>query len=268
MDSFVRWAGGKTWLLPHMYRLINEIEIRHYHEPFLGGGAVFFNTPHLLKSYLSDTNEDLINSYICVRDNVDYVIDILQNYTNSKEEYYRIRSHIPDNPYEQAARFIFLNHTSFNGLYRVNRQGLYNVPYGGRAWACNPAILKNASNKLKNTSINACDFEINKYKIRQNDLVFLDPPYTVSHNQNGFIKYNQTLFSLNDQSRLSNYIDYIKHKGAYYILTNAAHSAIDEIFEKGDTKIELERKSLIGGKHAKRTTVSEYLFTNIPIPIQ
>lgn len=267
MDSFIRWAGGKKWALPYIKEVICDIDYRHYHEPFLGGGALFFNITSHYRSYLSDANAELINAYICIRDEVDKVIGFLSHYTNTKDEYYRLRSNIPDDKYEKAARFIFLNHTSYNGLYRVNKHGIYNVPYGGRKWACNETHFKSVSEKLKNTNISACDFECNKYKVTRGDLVFLDPPYSVSNNNNGFIKYNQTLFSLTDQYRLSDYIDYIKRKDAYYILTNAAHTTIDDIFDKGDSRIELSRKSLIGGKNAKRESVSELLFTNIPIHI-
>ena len=108
------------------------------------------------------------------------------------------------------------------------------------------------------------DFAARKYRIKTGDLVFLDPPYTVSHNQNGFIKYNQKLFSIKEQYRLSAYIDYIRKKGAYYVLTNAAHDTIFEIFDKGDRVITLDRNSLIGGKNSKRERISEYIFTNIP----
>lgn len=109
------------------------------------------------------------------------------------------------------------------------------------------------------------DFEINKYRIKENDLVFLDPPYTVSHKGNGFISYNQKLFSLDDQKRLKRYVEYIKKKGAYYILTNAAHENIQEIFlTEGNRMVKLQRNSLIGGKNAVRTAVTEFVFTNIP----
>lgn len=252
-------------MLPVIHDLLIGMSMRHYHEPFLGGGAVFFSIQPNLRSYLSDTNEDLINTYICIRDNVERVIEILKEYENSETEYYRLRDNKADSSVERAAQFLFLNHTSFNGIYRVNKQGRYNVPYGGRAWECDTSILRNASMKLKNTNIKTCDFERNKKNIAAGDLVFLDPPYTVTHNNNGFIKYNQKLFSIEDQIRLSKYIDFVKRKDAFYILTNAAHIRIEEIFEKGDTKIELNRKSLVGGRNAKRDNVSEYLFTNIPV---
>ena len=263
-ESFSRWAGGKTWLIPHLREIIGSIEIKHYHEPFLGGGAVFFNTTHHLKAYLSDTNKELINAYLCVRDHPEELIKCICNYENTLNEYYRIRNLITSDIIEAAAQFIFLNHTSYNGLYRVNRQGKYNVPYGYKKWVFNPQKIRSASILLHNTNICSCDFEENKYRIQKKDLVFLDPPYTVSHNNNGFIKYNKNLFSLSDQYRLSNYIDYLKRKGAYYILTNAAHQTVAEIFEKGDRRIELKRASLIGGAKAKRETVYEYIFTNIP----
>lgn len=264
-EPFIRWAGGKTWLVQHLESIIGNIEMRHYHEPFLGGGAIYFNTKHTFRSYLSDVNEELINAYICVRDNAEDVIEIVQGYQNTAEEYYHIRGKNLIDEIERAARFIFLNQTSYNGLYRVNQLGQYNVPFGYRQhWQFDANKIRSASQRLKNTNIRVCDFEENKYKIKSHDLVFLDPPYTVSHNNNGFIKYNQNLFSLEDQYRLSKFIDYIKRKDAYYILTNAAHQTVADIFEKGDRRLELQRASLIGGKQARRETVTEYIFTNIP----
>ena len=107
------------------------------------------------------------------------------------------------------------------------------------------------------------DFDIVRKNIDRGDLVFLDPPYTVSHNNNGFIKYNQKIFSLEDQYRLRTLIDYIEEIGAYYILTNAAHQTIKEIFSYGNRLIELNRANLIGGINAQRGQTSEYIFTNI-----
>ena len=121
-----------------------------------------------------------------------------------------------------------------------------------------------ANQKLQGVRLKCCDFKEYKYRIQRNDLVFLDPPYTVSHNNNGFIEYNKNLFSLNDQYRLRSFIDYIRNKGAYYILTNAAHPKIEEIFKiDGDRMVELCRNSLIGGKNSKRGKITEYMYTNI-----
>ena len=111
IEPFVRWAGGKSWFIPHLTQLINGIDINHFHEPFLGGAAVFLALEHKKKSYLSDVNEDLINAYIQIRDNAQQVMTVLLSYSNTKEDYYRIRSLNLDDPIEQAAKFIYLNQT-------------------------------------------------------------------------------------------------------------------------------------------------------------
>lgn len=267
IEPFVRWAGGKTWLVPYLPKIIGNIHIEHYHEPFLGGAAVFFSLNHSKRSYLSDSNEQLINTYLQIRDNPQAVIKCFLQFQNNEQEYYRIRDEfVVKTPEEAAAKFIYLNQTSFNGLFRVNRQGKYNVPYGFRNnWHYDTNRILLASQKLKNAHISVGDFEINKLRIKKNDLVFLDPPYTVSHNNNGFIEYNKNLFSLEDQKRLSKFIDYIKEKNAYYILTNAAHEEIKKIFSKeNDSLLELQRNSLIAGRNASRKEISEFIFTNIP----
>ena len=122
-EPFLRWAGGKSWLIPYLNEIIGDTIIEHYHEPFLGGGAVFFNSKHKKKAYLSDENEELINTYRCVRDNPEAVITLVQTFQNTEENYYIIRDLAPTDNIARAARFIFLNQTSFNGLYRVNQLG-------------------------------------------------------------------------------------------------------------------------------------------------
>ncbi len=264
IEPFIRWAGGKSWFVPYLLEIIKSIEINQFHEPFLGGAAVFLAIEHKRKAYLSDINEDLINAYMQIRDNPQEVIKKLKGYKNTETEYYQIRANTVNDPIEKAAKFIYLNQTSYNGLYRVNKLGNYNVPYGFRDnWHYDERRIYQVSAKLKNTDIRQGDFEKNKYNIKKSDLVFLDPPYTVSHNNNGFIEYNKTLFSLEDQIRLCKYIEYIKEKGAYYILTNAAHPTIKEIFGKEDSPMELTRNSLIGGKNSERKKITEYIFTNI-----
>jgi DNA adenine methylase len=261
---FLRWAGGKSWLTKHLNKIIGDIEFQNYHEPFLGGGAIFFALESSKNSYLSDLNAELVDTYLALKTDPLKVIRAMKMYENTEDFYYDTRNSSYTDPSEKAARFIYLNQTSFNGLYRVNQEGRYNVPYGYRS---KPFLEENkliqASQYLQKASITCGDFTSGKKKIRVGDLVFLDPPYTVSHNNNGFIKYNQKLFSIEDQKRLSKFIDYIKARGAYYILTNAAHPEIGKIFDKGDNQIELSRASLIGGEYAKRGQTTEYIFTNI-----
>lgn len=262
---FLRWAGGKSWLTKRLSKL-NELEFNQYHEPFLGGGATYFYLQRTSRSYLSDLNEELINTYIAVRDNVEKVISCLRDFKNTKDFYYKIRETKFTERFENAAKFIYLNQTSFNGIYRVNLKGVYNVPYGFRSKEfLDENTLINASKALKNASIFVSDFEVVKQNIRVNDLVFLDPPYTVSHNNNGFIKYNEKLFSIEDQYRLSKLIDFIREKGAYYILTNAAHNQVRDIFNNSDSVIQVSRANLIGGINAKRGSTEELIFTNISL---
>jgi DNA adenine methylase len=264
IKPFLRWAGGKTWLLKHIKQITGNIKFNNYHEPFLGGGAVFFSNTLIKIAFLSDLNEELINTYQVIKENPEEVISILKTYDNNEDFYYYLRKEKPIDKKVCAARFIYLNHTSFNGIYRVNKNGDYNVPYGFRnVDYIEEEKIRSASSALQKANIFHGDFIDSLDNIKSGDLVFLDPPYTVSHNNNGFIKYNKTLFSLEDQIRLSKFIDSVKDKGAYYILTNAAHKIILEIFEKGDYCYELSRTSLIGGDKAKRGVVSEYIFTNI-----
>jgi DNA adenine methylase len=266
ITSFIRWAGGKSWLVPYVQELIGCLEYRNYHEPFMGGASIFFAIDTHEISYLSDVNPELVNAFCAIRDNPKRVISYLTGYKLSEESYYGIRSSTPSGKYQKAARFLYLNTYSFNGLYRVNRQGKYNVPYGHREKIMiNYDRLYEVSEKLKNVEIHCQDFDESRVHIQKGDLVVLDPPYTVSKKSNGmFIKYNSTLFSLGDQYRLGRLIDYIKEKGAYFILTNAAHEKIYEIFKDKGRLITRERNSLIGGKKAYRGKVKEYIFTNIP----
>ena len=259
----LRWAGGKNWLVKHLNSVL-ATSYNNYHEPFLGGAAIFLSLNPSKEAFLSDLNKELIETYIEVKEHPDQIIEILKSYKNDEEFYYRIRESIIYDKVELAAKFIYLNQTSFNGIYRVNLKGEYNVPFGYRTKNfLEPENLIQVSSRLKNSTLFHGDFDECVINIKKKDLVFLDPPYTVSHNNNGFIKYNQKIFSLDDQIRLSYLIDKIKSKGAYYILTNAAHKTIIEIFEKGDTLVELKRASLIGGTKAKRGQTTEYLFTNV-----
>lgn len=261
---FLKWAGGKRWLLNYLDEIIGDFVFNGYHEPFLGGGAVFFSLEPQNDTYLSDLNEELINTYLMIRESPNEVINLLRNYINTEEFYYYIRKQRIYDNIERAARFIYLNKTSYNGLYRVNRRGEFNVPYGkGKGTFLSEKQILDASVSLQRSHINCGDFTNNRENIHEGDLVFLDPPYTVSNKNNCFIEYNQTLFSLEDQRRLSDYIDYIKERGAFYILTNAAHPTILELFEKGDRLLQLSRTNLIGGEHAERGMVTEYVFTNL-----
>ena len=260
----LRWAGGKTWLIKYLPQIIGDVVFENYHEPFLGGASIFLSIKPQKQAFLSDLNEELIKTYIALRDTPYDVIRVLYTYSNDRDSYYKIRSEQPQDEITRAARFIYLNQTSYNGIYRVNLNGEYNVPYGFRKKEfLNEKSLLAVSKALQNATLKYGDFDIVRQNIGPNDLVFLDPPYTVSHNNNGFIKYNQKIFSLEDQIRLNSLIQYIKRIGAYYILTNAAHITIKEIFNNGDPCLAPDQARLIGGINAKRGQTTEYIFTNL-----
>lgn len=267
MKPFLRWAGGKNWLIKDLQAHLPDI-IENYYEPFLGGGSVFFHlkSNNLInkKCYLSDTNEDLINTYRILKNNIKELLFVLNSFQNSEEFYYSLRNKVFDNNIENAAKFLYLNRTSFNGIYRVNRQGIYNVPFGKRNLKVliDEDNLFEISNNLKGCYFSVRDFKKVKTKIAKDDFVFFDPPYTVAHENNGFIHYNQSLFSWKNQEQLAKLIDIITQKDAKIIITNAAHKSIYDLYLNKGNLITLSRASNIGGTGAKRTKYNEFLLKN------
>ena len=264
--SFIRWAGGKGWFIPAVQNMIQNIQFNNYIEPFMGGASIFFSLDIPNRAYLSDINSELVNTFVQIRENLDEVTQKLREYKTDKDSYYMIRDQEPTDLIEKAARFLYLNFYSFNGIYRVNSKGKFNVPYGRRSGEFNYDRLEEIREKLQVADIRERDFSDCKDVIHTGDLVFLDPPYAVaskSSDNNMFIAYNQNLFSLTDQQRLAELIDYIEDVGAYFILTNAHHQEIARIFEGRGERFEFDRTCNIGGKAAKRGKVQEYIFTNI-----
>jgi DNA adenine methylase len=270
VKPFLRWAGGKTWIQKNIRQYLPP-SIKNYHEPFLGGGSVFINLKSIgyitNEAFLSDRNIELINSYDIIKTKLEALIELLQEFRNEKEFYYYLRNQNFTNNVQRAAQFIYLNRTSFNGIYRVNLRGEYNVPYGYKTYKelFDFDNLVRLRRLFENAFFNSVDFEETLGNIERNDLVFLDPPYTVAHGNNGFIKYNQKIFAWEDQERLLSFIETIKSKQAFFIMTNAAHQNIDNLFNRVGGKIIINRYSLVGGKGATRKEISEYLYTNANI---
>ncbi|WP_028302636.1 DNA adenine methylase [Oceanospirillum beijerinckii] len=256
---FLKWAGGKRWFTEHTKDFIPEFN-GTYIEPFLGSGAVFF---HLQpeQAILSDKNDALINTYKAIRDGWRRVSYLLKEHQalHSKEYYYEVRESIPTNRYELAARFIYLNRTCWNGLYRVNLQGKFNVPIGTKS----NVILETddfqaLSKRLKQTTLLTDDFEAIIRQAGDGDFIFIDPPYTVKHNQNGFIKYNETLFSWQDQERLADAVKSAVKRGAKALVTNAAHESISELYAEFQ-QTTLNRKNVLSGKPEFRGKYEELI---------
>ena len=262
-EPFIRWAGGKRWLANRIDNFL-PLKFNNYHEPFLGGGAIYFHIQPKNHAFLSDLNFDLINAFQQIKQGPLRVIEHLDNLENSEHSYYEIRAVASSSETFNAAKFIFLNKTCYNGIYRVNNNGVFNVPYGHNA-SITVYELDNilaVSSTLKRATIKCQDFSEALNQIEKGDFVFLDPPYTVAHNNNGFIEYNQKIFTWTDQERLADMINIIRRKGAYFILTNAVHDSIVKLYDKLGKRYELDRHSTITSQIGKRKKRSEYLITN------
>jgi DNA adenine methylase len=255
----LKWPGGKRSLVNFILRIVPR-RFNRYFEPFLGGGALFFALQPR-KAYLSDKNADLIHAYLQVRDQPEAVIKELRKLRNSETDYYKIRSSWPMDDAARAARLIYLITLAFNGIYRVNLKGEFNVPYGYKIHLdpCNEERIGNASKLLKRAIMRDQDFEKALNRAEEGDLVYLDPPYTVAHGNNGFIKYNAKIFSWEDQIRLAKVAKQLAGRGCTVIVSNADHSSIRSLYDGFMTTI-LERNSIIAASSDFRSRITECVF--------
>jgi len=255
---FLRWAGSKRLLLRHLVPFLPR-QIARYYEPFLGSGALFF----LLcpdRASLSDKSSHLIDVYTRVRDNVSVIIRYLRPLKPERDLFYAIRNLPSRGKLKRAAEFLYLNKTCWNGLYRVNSEGRFNVPYGmprsdfiadfGNLRACSQALSK------PEVLLRSCDFEEALMDVKSGDLVYLDPPYVTRHNKNGFRDYNETLFSWEDQKRLAKRARQLASAGAYVVVTNADHHELAELYRGFRTK-SLTRSSTLASDPKCRVRVNE-----------
>ncbi len=259
VEPVLKWPGGKRGLVPNLLPLLPS-RYGSYHEPFLGGAALFFAL-RPAAARLSDANAELIECYQQIRDQPEELIARLQALNNSESEYYRIRNLHPDDPTGRAARLIYLTTLSFNGLYRVNLKGDFNVPYGHKTHltACQPERIRAASETLASAALRCSDFEAAVNVADAGDLIYLDPPYTVAHSNNGFLKYNQTIFSWADQVRLARVAQKLVDHGCYVVVSNAAHDSIDALYPEF-RRVRVQRASVIAASRNFRRAISESVF--------
>ena len=229
----LKWAGGKTQLLNDLLPKVPSSYGR-YIEPFFGGGALFFSLQPK-NAIIADSNPELINMYRQVADHVDDVIQHLEQYENTKERFYAVRSQrwevLPKA--EAAARTIFLNKTCFNGLYRVNKKGEFNVPYGRYAnpKICDQDALYAASVALKKAEILCGDyFLVLEHYAQEGDFIFLDPPYLPVSEYSDFKRYTKEQFYEEDHVELAKIIMRLHERGCYVILTNSNHPLVHELY--------------------------------------
>ena len=238
-SPFVKWAGGKRQLLPALLARTPALSRGCYHEPFVGGGALFFalHRQGLLGkkgARLADVNRDLITSYRVVRDQVEPLLRVLSCHRNTARHYARVRAQDPRrlDPIERTARFLYLNKTCFNGLYRENRQGRFNVPYGRnpRARHCNEAGLRAASAALRGVALEHAPFERVLPLADRGDFVYFDPPYAPLSRTSSFVGYSARGFGAAEQARLALVAAALADRGVRVLLSNSTAPLVRRLY--------------------------------------
>ena len=289
---FIKWVGGKGQLLPEINKLY-PIElgknINKYAEIFLGGGAVLFDILSKYKLdevYISDKNLELINTYKSIRDNIDILIKSLKEmeeeyislddedrkiyYYEKRQKYNKLKINIEENNIEKASLFIFLNKTCFNGLYRVNKKGEFNVPMGAykNPKICDKENLKNVSKALKNVKIIYADYRESKDFIDEKTFVYIDPPYRPLNITSSFTSYTENDFSDKEQIELAEYIDLLNKKGAKIVISNSDpknNNTDDNFFDELYKNYNINRVKatrMLNSNASLRGAINELLITN------
>jgi len=274
-QPFVKWVGGKRGLLKQILPLFPK-KFNDYYEPFVGGGAVFFElfSKGILKNkkvILSDINEELVNTYNIIKNNPFELIAKLEKYKeqHSKEFYYQIRELDRKEDYknlsnlERATRFIYLNKTCFNGLYRVNKKGYFNTPIGSYK---NPNIVDrnvilSASEALQNVIIKHQSFKEILKEVKKDDLVYFDPPYYPLNDTSNFTSYDSNCFLEDEQFELFEVFDKLSDRGVKVVQSNSDTKFIKDLYKDYDIKI-VNANRFINSKSSGRGKITEVVIRN------
>jgi len=270
---FVKWVGGKRQLLKQ-FRLLNlyppanfDPKLNKYFEPFVGGGAVFFDLlPE--KAELSDLNSELVTTYNVIKNNVDTLIKSLKKHKYEKEYYLKVRAKNPNelSGVEVASRFIYLNRTGFNGMYRVNSKGGFNVPFGryNNPIICDEKNLRRVSKALQKVSINHQDYKEILKNAKKGDFIYFDPPYYPISKTASFTSYTAESFLEDEQTELRNTFAELHKRGCFVMLSNSDTPFINKIYSEipGAKITKVEAGRAINSKGSKRGKITEVLVTN------
>jgi DNA adenine methylase len=274
-SPFLKWAGGKSRLVPAVAEAVAGLAPGRYIEPFLGGGAMFFGLRErglIGAAILNDFNPQLIEAYSLVRDDAPAVIAGLRNLEDAylaapHEErariYYGIRANVPPSAPGRVVRLIFLNKTCFNGLYRVNRKGEFNVPHGRyvRPRICSPGVLNGCAEALHESRLLCADFVEVCETASAGDLVYLDPPYQPISPTSSFTAYTESSFGMADQVRLAHAVKEMTQRGAHVVLSNSAHPLLEELY-RGYHVRKVKMARAINSVGRGRAPIDELLITN------
>ena len=272
VQPFVKWVGGKRQLIKEISKYIPKGNYKYY-EPFVGGGAIFFDLQPK-NAVINDYNSELINTYNVIKNNVEELIEYLKTYPNDEEFYYNMRESDRKKEYEnwseikKASRFIYLNKTCYNGLYRVNQAGYFNTPFGRykNPNIVNDVVLKAVSKFLNenNIVIKSGDYKEVLKGIKKNSFVYLDPPYDpVSHSSN-FTGYTMGGFGKDQQIELKEVCDELNKKKIKFLLSNSNTEFIRNLYNNYNIEIVNANRS-INSIASKRGEVEEVLVRNYDI---
>jgi DNA adenine methylase len=264
-SPFLKWVGGKKSLLPELLKHVPDSRLlRGYHEPFVGGGALFFAVAPR-RAHLSDANAELVHCYLQVRDNVFGVLDSLARHVYERSHFEAVRALEPASlsAADRAARFIYLNKTCFNGLWRVNRAGRFNVPFGRykNPKFADPGTLISASHALRGVSIEHRTFEESMARSQPGDFVYLDPPYDPVSPSASFASYTAGGFGWEDQKRLAHACVVLNRRGVRFLLSNSATPRIRELYSGFEQRI-VKAPRFVNSNAASRGAVDEVLVFN------
>ena len=266
---FVKWAGGKTQLLSQLVEFYPPRgSVDRYIEPFLGSGAVFFHVMSIVqprRALLWDNNRELIDTFQAVQGDVDGVIRLLSRYRkqHSKEFFLAMREKKPKSQAAIAARLIYLNKTCFNGLYRVNSRGIFNVPFGRHAnpGLFNEAWLRQASAQLAVAKIEAEDFRLLEVAARKRDFIYFDPPYHPRSKTSYFTAYTRDLFGQAEQEKLAALYRKLDRKGCLLMLSNSDTPLVRELYKDYDIR-EVSARRSINSRADRRGPICELVVLN------
>ncbi|MFA6907245.1 MAG: DNA adenine methylase [Candidatus Micrarchaeia archaeon] len=263
---FVKWAGGKRQLLDELTQGLPYFE--NYHEPFIGGGALFFRLEAMNKikrAYLSDSNAELINTYSIIKNEIFELMSELASplYINDEAAYYKIRASKPKTDVERAARFIYLNKTAFNGLYRVNSSGGFNVPFGKYN---NPKILDSQNlllvhRALQKDELYCGDFAIVLKNAKRGDFVYFDPPYFPISKTSNFTGYTKDGFGEHEQKKLLKTYKELDSRGCFVLLSNSYSDLISELYAEFEPEV-VHASRMINCKGDQRGKIKELIVRN------
>ncbi|WP_373069440.1 DNA adenine methylase [Sulfurimonas sp.] len=267
----IKWVGGKRQLINELKSFLPK-KYNRYFEPFIGGGALFFSLKQH-NSFISDYNHELTNLYSTIKNDTDKLIKDLKKHKNTEEYYYEMRALDRDEKkykrlsnVQKASRFIYLNKTGFNGLYRVNSKGQHNVPYGkykNPTWL-DEENLKECSKLLAHTEIQTGDFEVVKEHVQKGDFVYFDPPYVPVNKTSSFTSYTDQGFDSKMQERLKELCDYIDSIGAYFMLSNSYTDYILDLYKDYDIKTVMATRA-VNSKASGRGKIKEVVVLNYKV---